>query len=98
LTCIQISLPEILACGACALFIVGAPITGSVFLFLSVAMGILRLSLKMQEMKQHQENFAVIIQLVSGVGNYLDGFLQSAIFAAQRHSHDHDDEDPSNYN
>lgn len=96
MTGVQISLPEILACGACALFITGAPIAGSVFLFLSVVMGILRLSLKMQEMKQHQENFALIVQLVSGIGSYLDGFLRSAMFAA--HHHDHDDEDPSNYN
>lgn len=96
MTDIQVSLPEILACGACALFITGAPIAGSTFLFLSVMMGILRLSLKMQEMKQRQENFALITQLVSGIGSYLDGFLRSAIYAAQHH--EHDDEDPGNYN
>jgi hypothetical protein len=97
---IQVSLPEVLAGSACALFIAGSPITGSVFLILSMIMGIMRAGAQMQEIKSRQENFARITQMISGVGSFVDEFLRGIVFVAaqQQGSDEDDDDDTSNYN
>lgn len=97
---IQISLPEILACGSCALFITGSPITGTVFLFLCMVMGIARAGVKMQEIKSRQENFNRIAQMISSIGSFVDEFLRGIIFvtAQQQQGGDDDDDDTSSYN
>lgn len=97
---VQISLPEILACGSCALFITGSPITGTVFLFLCMVMGIARAGVKMQEIKSRQENFNRIAQMISSIGSFVDEFLRGIIFVAaqQQQGGDDDDDDTSSYN
>lgn len=95
---IQISLPEVLAVGACALFIAGSPIAGTVFLTLSMIMGITRAGVRAQEIKNRQENFARIAQMISGVGSFVDEFLRGIIFVAAQQQGSDDDDDTSNYN
>ena len=96
---IQISLPEVLAGSACALFITGSPVTGTVFLFLSIIMGMIRAGVQLQEIKSQQENFGRLTQVISGIGSFIDEFLKGIIFVAgqQQHGEDEDD-DTSSYN
>lgn len=97
---VQISLPEVLAGGSCVLFVTGSPVTGAVFLALSMIMGITRAGVRLQEAKSRQENFARIAQMISGVGSFIDEFLKGIIFvAAQQQGSDNDeDDDTNNYN
>ena len=68
------SLPEVLAGSACALFITGSPIAGSVFLSLSVIAGLLRYSVEMLEIKAKQEQFERLFQEVSNFVSYVEEF------------------------
>lgn len=95
---IRISLPEILAVGSCILFVTGSHIAGSVFLSLSILMGLMRLSSDMQEIKARQENFERMAQMIAGLGNYLGEFLKGIIFVAAQQNGSEEDDDTSNYN
>lgn len=94
---IRISLPEILAVGSCVLFVTGSHIAGSVFLSLSILMGLMRLSSDMQEIKARQENFERVAQMIAGLGSYLGEFLKGIIFVAAQQNGSEED-DTSNYN
>lgn len=104
MTDIKVSLPEVMAGGACALFIAGSPVAGSVFLSLAVIMGIIRYGVELQEIKARQEKFERVFQAIAGFGGYLEEFFRSIAFvASQQHGvarddDEDDDDDTSNYN
>lgn len=102
MTDIKVSLPEVMAGGACALFITGSPVTGTVFLSLAVIMGIMRYGVELQEIKVRQEKFERVFQAITGFSGYLEEFFRSIAFvASQQHgavSDEDDDDDTSNYN
>ena len=99
LTDIKVSLPEVMAGGACALFITGSPVAGSVFLSLAVIMGIMRYGVELQEIKARQEKFERVFQAFSTVGSYLEELFRNIVFVTSQHQHhDDDDDDTSNYN
>lgn len=94
----HISLPEVLAVGATALFISGEYLVGGIFLSLSIVAGIMRAGVQLQEMKMQQEKFEQVTQMISRVGSYVDEFLKGIIFVTSQHQQVDDDDDPSNYN